>query len=208
MGWMSNWQYANVVPTGTWRSAMTVARELSLKNTAAGIRLISQPVRELAALRGEPVTLNGRTVNGEVDLTPEISFPATPAEIVLTFDSAASARDFGVVLANDQGQQVRIGYEPGAKRFYVDRTGSGKTDFSKDFAGKHTAPAPATPGPVSLRLLVDVASVELFANDGAVAMTEILPRRPLSQLKLFSQTLRPPHLGQVTEIRSGARSQK
>ena len=31
LGWMSNWQYANVVPTKAWRSAMTVPRELTLK---------------------------------------------------------------------------------------------------------------------------------------------------------------------------------
>src|SRR6056297_1630394 len=33
MGWMSNWQYANEVPTETWRSAMTIARELKLTKT-------------------------------------------------------------------------------------------------------------------------------------------------------------------------------
>jgi sucrose-6-phosphate hydrolase SacC (GH32 family) len=200
---MSNWQYANVVPTGTWRSAMTVPRELTLGNTPGGVRLISRPARELASLRGESVALKGRTVNGEADLTPEIAFPATPAEIVLTFDSVEAARDFGVVLANDGGQRVRIGYEPGAKRFYVDRTGSGRTDFSKDFAGKHTAPAPATPGPVTLHLLVDVASVELFADDGAVVMTEIFfPDAPLRQLKLFSTTS-PVRLtsGQITRLK-------
>ncbi len=205
---MSNWQYANVVPTGSWRSAMTVARELTLQNTPGGIRLFSRPVKELASLRGESVTLKSRSVNGEADLTPEIPFPAVPAEIVLTFDSVQGATDFGVVLSNDQGQQVRIGYEPAAKRFYVDRTGSGKTDFSKDFAGKHTAPAPAAAGPVTLHLLVDVASVELFANDGAVAMTEIFfPDAPLRQLKLFSQNT-PVRLtsGQVMEIKSGAGS--
>ncbi len=210
MGWMSNWQYANVVPTASWRSAMTAPRELTLQHTPGGVRLFSRPVKEMASLRGESVTLKSRSVTGEADLTPEISFPATPAEIVLTFDSVQAARDFGVVLSNDQGQQVRIGYEPAAKRFYVDRTGSGKTDFSKDFAGKHTALAPVTTGPVTLHLLVDVASVELFADDGAVAMTEIFfPDAPLSQLKLFSQNA-PVRLtsGQVTEIKSGPGNEK
>jgi sucrose-6-phosphate hydrolase SacC (GH32 family) len=30
LGWMSNRQYAQTVPTTTWRSAMTITRELSL----------------------------------------------------------------------------------------------------------------------------------------------------------------------------------
>ncbi len=188
---------------------MTVARELTLQHTPEGVRLLSRPAKELASLRGESVTLKSRSVNGEADLTAEIPFPATPAEIVLTFDSVQAARDFGVVLSNARGQQVRIGYEPAAKRFYVDRTGSGQTDFSKDFAGKHTAPARAA-GPVTLHLLVDVASVELFANGGAVAMTEIFfPDAPLNQLKLFSQNT-PVRLtsGQVTRMKSGARSEE
>ena len=31
LGWMSNWQYATVVPTEKWRSANTVPRELTLE---------------------------------------------------------------------------------------------------------------------------------------------------------------------------------
>jgi len=203
MGWMSNWQYANVVPTASWRSAMTVPRELSLRRTPAGVRLFSLPAKELASLRGESVTLKGRTVNGEAGLAPEVSFPATPAEIVLTFDSLQAGKDFGVVLANGRGQQLRIGYEPGAKRFYVDRSQAGNTDFSKDFTGKHTAPARTASGPVTLHLLVDVASVELFADDGEMVMTEIFfPDAPLNQLKLFSRDA-PVRLtgGQVTAIK-------
>ena len=30
-GWMSNWMYANLVPTETWRNALTIPRDLKLK---------------------------------------------------------------------------------------------------------------------------------------------------------------------------------
>ena len=30
IGWMSNWQYANVVPSEAWRSATTLPREVVL----------------------------------------------------------------------------------------------------------------------------------------------------------------------------------
>jgi fructan beta-fructosidase len=187
MGWMSNWQYANLVPTATWRSAMTIARELSLKNTAAGIRVISQPVKELAALRGASVRLPSRTIEGEVDITGEVSYVPT-GELRLSFDAAMESKDFGIQLSNPQGQQVRIGYEPAGKRFYVDRTASGKHDFSKDFSGRHYAPRLSKENFVSLHLVIDVASVELFADNGEVVMTEIFfPDAPYNQLKLFSK---------------------
>jgi len=47
MGWMSNWDYAQVVPTENWRSAMTLARNLVLKKTYLGYQLFSEPVKEL-----------------------------------------------------------------------------------------------------------------------------------------------------------------
>ncbi len=187
MGWMSNWQYANVVPTASWRSATTVARELRLKNTPQGIRLISQPVKELASIRGASVQLPGRTIEGEADITKEVSFAPT-GELLLNFDATGQREDFGIQLSNPQGQQVLIGYEAAKKRFYVDRSQSGKNDFSKDFGGRHYAPRTSSDKSVSLHLVIDVASVELFADNGEVVMTEIFfPDTPYNQLKVFSK---------------------
>jgi sucrose-6-phosphate hydrolase SacC (GH32 family) len=62
MGWMSNWEYANVVPTSPWRSAMTIPRELSLRQLPEGIRLVARPVKELAAIRGESADIPAQTL--------------------------------------------------------------------------------------------------------------------------------------------------
>lgn len=188
MGWMSNWQYANIVPTQTWRSAMTIARELSLKKLPEGIRLISRPVKELASIRGESVELPAQTVNGEADLTKGLSVPVTTSELVLTFDSIINSKDFGIELSNKQGQKIWIGYEPARKQFYIDRSQSGKTGFSKEFPGRHTALRKSSDQSVKLHLLIDVASVELFADDGEVVMTEIFfPDASYDQLKLYTK---------------------
>lgn len=53
MGWMSNWMYAEKVPTQQWRSAITAPRELKLHGT----ELRQKPAEELALLRGTPVKL-------------------------------------------------------------------------------------------------------------------------------------------------------
>jgi fructan beta-fructosidase len=188
MGWMSNWQYANLVPTSSWRSAMTIARELSLKNTPQGIRLFSTPVKELEAIRGESASLRSQSISSEVDLTGNISFPVSTSEVVLTFDSFDQTKDFGVELSNAQGQNLRIGYEPATKQYYIDRSQSGKMDFSKEFAGKHTAPRKSTAKTVKLHLFIDVASVELFADDGEVVMTDVFfPDAAFNHLKLYSR---------------------
>ncbi|MGB4846778.1 MAG: glycoside hydrolase family 32 protein, partial [Saprospiraceae bacterium] len=54
IGWMSNWQYAQVVPTDPWRSAMTIPRELDLKDVDGKLYLISNPVAELSGRMKEP----------------------------------------------------------------------------------------------------------------------------------------------------------
>src|SRR6185436_10331105 len=36
IGWMSNWNYAEVVPTNVWRSAVTIPRVVSLENAGQG----------------------------------------------------------------------------------------------------------------------------------------------------------------------------
>lgn len=188
LGWMSNWLYANEVPTSTWRSAMTVARELSLKNTAQGIRLVSQPVKELASIRGESADLKSQSISGAVDLTKSASFPITTSEIELTFDGIDKSKDLGIELSNAEGQKLVIGYEPASRQFYIDRSQSGKSDFSKEFPKKQTAPRMASGNTLKVHLLIDVASVEVFADDGQTVMTSIFfPDTNYNQLKLYAK---------------------
>jgi fructan beta-fructosidase len=188
MGWMSNWLYADRVPTDTWRSATTIPRELTLKKLPEGIRLISQPVKELASIRGESVDIPGQTVKGEMDLKAGIPFDISTSELVLELDSIIQSKDFGVELSNAQGQKLLIGYEAASKQFYIDRTQSGKKDFSKEFAARHTAPRKFTAQTMKLHLFMDVASVELFADNGEVVMTDIFfPDSNYSQVKLYAK---------------------
>ncbi|MBK6965245.1 MAG: GH32 C-terminal domain-containing protein [Bacteroidales bacterium] len=102
--------------------------------------------------------------------------PATGAfEIMLEF--AISENDpetvFGVELSNAKGEQMLIGYDKANSKFYINREKAGKSDFSADFKGLHTAPFRLSDTLVNMRLLIDVASVELFAMNGEVVMTDI-----------------------------------
>src|SRR5439155_17722147 len=62
LGWMSNWQYAGDVPTSPWRGAMTVPRELILRSTSSGLRLVQKPVREIEALRDKGIQCNSVSI--------------------------------------------------------------------------------------------------------------------------------------------------
>ncbi len=110
LGWMSNWQYANQVPTSPWRSAMTLPRELSLRKTGAGLRVVSQPVKELASIRGESKEIPGQTIEGRVTISEGVAFTVATSEVQLEFDSIRQGQDVGIELSNEQGQRVLIGY--------------------------------------------------------------------------------------------------
>src|SRR5207237_8298052 len=66
---MSNWQYANDVPTSPWRSAMSVPRALSLQKIDNIWRLLQQPVKEMEMLRGKRVRLELKNLSGQADLS-------------------------------------------------------------------------------------------------------------------------------------------
>lgn len=183
MGWMSNWQYANVVPTEAWRSATTVPRELGLKSENGDLLLTSTPVKELDALNGKTIPLTNLAVKGQYDVTAKTGGPADLFRLTLS----APAQDFAIVLANEQGNELVIGYDKAANEYYIDRSKAGKTSFEKGFGKRHTAPRLSADANISLTLLADVASVELFADSGLTVMTDIFfPETNMNKLFIKS----------------------
>lgn len=177
IGWMSNWDYANVVPTENWRSAMTVPRELSLE-AGDTYTVRSTPVIELNELHtdvfeiSDPIDFEQLTVD--------------TYDLELTFVSnQMGTQNFGITLFNGQGDELIIGYDAAAKSFYINRDKARKNDFAQNFSGIQTAAYAIRGNKLKWRLLVDVGSVELFVDDGALAMTALFfPQQPLDKLRL------------------------
>jgi fructan beta-fructosidase len=173
LGWMSNWQYARDVPTTSWRGAMTVPRSLELTATKEGPRLLSRPVRELSTLRGNEITVTPTQVTDRLALVEDT--PLSVSELLLSLDLASGdARQIALVLANGAGDELRIGYDRTADQLYTDRRGAGRTDFQPDFAtARHTAPRISSSDTLGLHVLLDRASLEVFADGGATVFTDI-----------------------------------
>ena len=184
IGWMNNWQYADKVPTASWRGATTVPRELGLSDVNKELYLTSAPVSELHALDGKTTSLTSLAVNGSVDLTAKTGGHYSTCKLEL---SAPATADFALVLANERGNELVIGYDRTANVYYIDRTKSGRTDFEKDFGKRNTVPRLSTDKTISLTLLVDVASAELFADKGLSVMTSVFfPDSDLTNLSIRS----------------------
>ena len=183
LGWMSNWQYATVVPTEAWRSAMTVPRDLSLGKIGDQYLVISKPVKELDQLNETSVTLNNIDATN-FDLSTKTGNLSGPAQLKISSDKISN---FSIVLSNNKNEKVVLGYDQPANQYYIDRTESGKVDFEKGFAARHTAPRFSTSPKMNLTLIIDDASVELFADDGLSVMTSIFfPDKPYSNISIQS----------------------
>jgi fructan beta-fructosidase len=187
IGWMSNWQYAQVVPTSPWRSAMTFARSLKLTKEADGYSLNSLPVDEIQLLREQKTDVSKAIITAEKPLDLAIPSQPYPLEVLTAFKVPAAnpATTFGIELYNDNGEKVIVGFDRQQSKFYIDRTKSGITDFSNDFAGVHYSGTIPPETDIDFHLLIDAASVELFAMKGKVVMTEIyFPRKNLDKIRI------------------------
>jgi fructan beta-fructosidase len=181
LGWMSNWDYANQVPTSPWRNAMTIPRELSLKNSAGQILLASKPVAELNRLNDKIIVFNAGAFNGENLLNAAAKLPVQ-YRLKISFDKL---NDFTITLTNKTGDKVIVGYSHSKGSYYIDRSNAGQKAFNKDFARVLYAPRFSKQPGSDLELVIDAASVELFADGGLSVMTALVfPNQPYNQLSV------------------------
>lgn len=183
LGWMSNWEYANQVPTSPWRSAMTIPRELGLRQQGPEILLTMTPARELSKLAAAPTVLKNVAVKAPVDLS-RLRVPSGKFRLDLKTNQLAG---FELVLANAAGEELVLGFDRAKNQYFIDRGKAGQTGFNPKFAGRHAAPRLSTAAAADLTLYFDAASVELFADGGLTTMTEIFfPSKPLTAIRLRS----------------------
>jgi len=178
LGWMSNWIYAAQVPTEKWRNAMTVPRELSLKQINGVIFLSSKPVMELRHIALKSVST---ATAKDTALMPV--FSSLPDQYILKFNTD-KINDYSIILSNDVGEKLVIGYDKSKNKYYIDRTKSGKIDFNPEFAGIFFAPRLSSAQASNLELIVDASSIELFADNGLSVISSIFfPNKPYNHLR-------------------------
>jgi len=185
IGWMSNWDdYANIVPTSTWRSGMTVPRKLSLIKTTEGYRLAQLPVKQLESLRISNTDIPKQTISNTVTIDNKSALN----ELDLSFDlSNSPSTEVGFILSNSKGERLIVGLDKTSKQIFIDRTNAGKSDFSSKFAKKHIAPF-FDSKELIIKALIDKASIEVFVNDGRIALTDLFfPTEEYTKIELYSK---------------------
>ena len=159
IAWMSNWQYANQVPTKQYRSANSIVRDFGLFEYKGETYCSITPAKEMLAARGA-----------------RVSQPTEACEIVVTVKGDAQ-----IILRNAKGERVVMTYDDEEETFDMDRRRSGNVSFSDAFSVVTSSP---TYGKVrQLRIFVDRCSVEAFDGDGKMCMTNLVfPSTPYDKI--------------------------
>lgn len=184
LGWMSNWNYAQEVPTERWRSAMTLPRELTLHRDAQGLSLRSAPVAELATLRARSAAIPAQRIEAPLELVGPALHGATLLELDVTLD-LHDAPQAELAFRNAQGEQALLRVNRAQRRYEFDRSASGETGFSAVFGALQVAPMAGDASTVRLHAFVDHSSIEVFIDDGATVFTSLVfPHAPYDSLRL------------------------
>lgn len=185
LGWMSNWQYANNVPTRQYRSANTIARDLTLYHVGEELYLKSTPSPEVKKARGEKVSKPSFNVAGEYEVASLLDDNKGAYEVELVIQNQGASK-IAFCLLNEKGEKVSMYYDLARRQFVMDRSESGTVDFSKDFPAVTVAPAD-TDKELTLRLFVDRSSIEAFGEDGKFVMTNLVfPSLPYNKMRFTS----------------------
>lgn len=185
VAWMSNWQYANNVPTKQFRSANTLPRDIELYEGSDGeLYLAATPAPEVNALRTGKALKYGAFSAGTKKVSRKLPVENSGiCEINLEL-APRSADKVYITLSNDKDEQTVMIYDLKNSTFSMDRTASGLTDFNKDFPAITVAPCPAE-AKQRLRLFIDRCSIEAFEGDGRFAMTNLVfPQHPYTTISI------------------------
>ncbi len=166
IGWMSNWQYATLLPTVAFRSQNTIARDLSLFIDDAGayrVRVIPSP---------EFMALKGAKAHRLADVAiVELMLSGTESSVV--------------TLSNDKGEKVMMNLDVHRRTFSMDRTASGDCSFSTEFAAHTTTPLFVKQDTYRVILFIDHCSIEAFDANGYWAMTNLVfPSEPYNKVEV------------------------
>ncbi|MDO5552821.1 MAG: glycoside hydrolase family 32 protein [Planctomycetia bacterium] len=136
--WMKDGSY----PDMPFNQQFTVPRELTLKRTPDGVRLCVWPVKELESLRGEPVSVASVALNGEAGCE-------LPNTELLDMELELQPGDATQIKLALHGREIIL--LPKENAFVVDDV---------------RAPLAVDGETITLRIVLDRMSMEVFANGG------------------------------------------
>jgi fructan beta-fructosidase len=186
IGWMNNWDYAGSTPTGDWRSAMSLPREVSLTRVGGQVVLRQEAINPFPGPESAIFHL------GPQPLAPgvlELPVTAAVARIDVEFEPGTADSVGLVVRTGCEGdERTLLTYDVAAGMLHLDRRESGHVSFHGTFPSVESVAVPLQGGRLRLRIYLDRCSVEVFAQDGLATITDLVfPAEASTVLAVFAE---------------------
>lgn len=185
IGWASDWEYANDIPTKGFRGTMAIPRTLSLSKSADGkYMLLQQPVEELKRYRGN-MLLNKKSISIENGINnPNIKGDALDIEFVITKNGGEKS---GIKVFKHGKEQTLIYFDKKDNTVKIDRIKSGNVNFNKKFSGIESVKISSGDLNLKFRILIDESIVEVFVNNGKYVLTDLVfPTKENGAIEFFA----------------------
>ncbi|KAF8908110.1 putative invertase 4 [Gymnopilus junonius] len=191
IAWSSNWQYGQVVPTGTlegWRSSMSLPRQISIANvTGTGWDLLSVPYN-IPSIFLSQLGNSSNLGNGNL----EVNYGSLPSGAVYFQVNVSNASGGGTLNFTFSSSKTRESVKGGFffdGDFWLDRGGT--TGFDNPFfTDKFSTSNPVVSGMFTLEVVIDRTILEVFLDYGRnSATTTFFPTSPLDTLVISTEGL-------------------
>jgi fructan beta-fructosidase len=194
IGLKSNTNYFNVGNVQTWRVSTTFPRTLEIDSVYNEKLLSVHPVSTINKLIKRTISINNIKLDGNFSLDKNIGFNKTPIFLTVKFETTEMTRmnfppTFGICLENDKKEKLTIGYNTFRRWYYIDRTNFVIVQNNPQLGGIQYMPCYHTDSTMVVSMILDDNSLELFAENGKLAMTEnFLPQQRFNHLSLFAES--------------------
>ena len=168
IAWMQNWDTCSIrTPEEKWAGQMSIPRELEVRDG----RLYQRPIRELEALRTDPVCYKDILISGEVSLDG-VKGRTVDLELTLHPEKDGTGyHKFAVRFAQNDRYWTSLSYHPQDHILKIDRKFSGSRRAS---IHQRRCLVRGERDGLRLRIILDRYSAEIFVNDGEQVITATL----------------------------------
>ncbi len=182
LAWMSNWSYANKTPDADgWRGAMTLPRELTLHRDGVDVGLLQQPVQ---TNDDQTPWISQRIDHANVPIHGSLQSACTVG-LSISIGPDTSATQFGLRMRGDADYVIQVSYRPHDQQLQVERSAAGPQVAG--IAGPHVVALAPRDSTIKLRMIIDQTSIEIFADEGRIVLTEQCFLNPqVTAIELFA----------------------
>lgn len=171
------WLQPGRIQTYPWTGQMSLPRDLALKTTPEGIRLVQEPssvVKKTFSKNKSFTKKDLRLTDQEISLNEDGKYNKNAycinATIAVKQEGTAG---FKIVQSKDKAKSVTIAYDAQKQLLYIDCT-----LLSKDHKPVENlildAPMKPVNGKINIQIFLDKSSLEVFGNHGEKVITTIL----------------------------------